>query len=88
LFIGAADTSNNDRCVSFVIGSFESIKKIHKNLGFPNIHMRDLEMREKKLVISRMEIKGDIRIVCFHINRHDIVNRLQKALGSRMRKKG
>jgi hypothetical protein len=35
-----------------------------------------------------MEIKGDIRIVCFHINRPEIVNRLQGELGSRMRKKG
>lgn len=88
MFIGAADTSSNDKCVSFVIGSFESIMKIHKKLGFTNIHMRDLEMREKKLVIHRMEIKGDVRIVCFHVNRHEIINRLQRELESRMRKKG
>jgi hypothetical protein len=50
LFIGAADTSNNDRCVSFVIGSFESIKNIHKKLGFSNIHMRDLIRVKKELL--------------------------------------
>lgn len=88
MLTGAADTSGNDKHVSFVIGTCDSIKNIHGKLGFDRIHMRKLEMSEKEQVINRMKIKGDILVACFNINRHEIINGVQNKLKNRILKKG
>ena len=84
--MGAADTSDNERHLSIVIGSKESIKAIHKSIGFTRIHMRDMTSDEKEKVIKNLHVNGDIRIFCFSINRAEIVKRVHKQLLKKKRR--
>ena len=59
MLIAAADTSDNWKYVSIIIGSYEDIKAIYRTLNCKDIHMRQLSSIEKNNIIKGLTIKGD-----------------------------
>lgn len=86
MLIAAADTSDNWKYVSIIIGSSEDIKAIYRILNCKDIHMRQLSIIEKNIIIKGLTIKGDVRVVCFYVNRFQIVKEIQTKLSKKKRK--
>lgn len=83
--MGAADTSSNWRFVSIVVGVTDDINRICKNLGFSGIHMRQLNKDHRHSIIKRLEINGEVQIMCLNVGRFQITNQLHDRMDKNSR---
>ena len=76
MIFAGADTSDNLKYVSFIIGVADDIKSIHGKLEHSNIHMRKLPKLDKERIIKNLHIEGDVFATCMYINRPNVIDKI------------
>lgn len=81
MLIAGADVSGNtrgdgqSRHIAFVLGTPESINRLHNQIGLREIHMVDLDESKRKQVLENLEFtENDIIAWCLNVERQKIID--------------
>ena len=75
----ATDVGDNGRIVALIIGVSDSIKATRSSIPNDFIHMRRIARNTRQdNILENLSARGDILMICFRINRPDIIRKLLK----------
>lgn len=81
----AADAGDNGRNVAFIIGVTDSVKATRRSIPHNFTHMRQIGRNTTQdNILESLSARGDILMICFRINRPDIIRKLLKTKLSKL----
>ena len=93
MLIGGVDVSGSkadgqQNHVALVVGKEDTINRIYNNVGISAIHMSKMSKPQRDQVLKNLDFSSnEIAVWCFHVNRRQIEDCIQKRITSEKKRK-